>query len=87
VDWQLDTQMLFRVGDRLYDAMCVTLLDGSSRTIYFDVTHFFHLPTKSPEELEAEGRHEALERLARVALEEGVEAAMCQWEEEQKHRG
>jgi hypothetical protein len=44
------------------------------------------LLTKTPEEMEAEGRHQALERPARVALEEGVEAAMRQWEDERSHR-
>ncbi len=41
---------------------------------------------RSPAELEAEGRHEALERLVRIALEEGVDAAMQQWKEEQSGR-
>ncbi|NIN69415.1 MAG: hypothetical protein GTO63_32975 [Anaerolineae bacterium] len=40
-DWELDRQVLVKRGDRHYDEMRLRFPDGTSRTIYFDITAFF----------------------------------------------
>lgn len=41
VDWQLEWQALLSSAGRYYDEMRLRLADGTSRTIYFDITDFF----------------------------------------------
>ncbi len=41
VDWQLERQALLVSGDRRYDEMRLRLADGTSKTVYFDITDFF----------------------------------------------
>ncbi|NTV27674.1 MAG: hypothetical protein HGA93_03200, partial [Methanothrix sp.] len=40
-DWNLDQQSLVNEDGANYDAMDITLSDGSKQTIYFDITDFF----------------------------------------------
>ena len=40
-NWNLDQQSLVNEDGANYDAMDITLSDGSKRTIYFDITDFF----------------------------------------------
>jgi hypothetical protein len=40
-DWRLEMQALGGSGKRLWDMMVVKLKDGTSRTVYFDITEFY----------------------------------------------
>ena len=41
VDWELVGQGLLQPGIRQYDEMHIKLADGTTRTIFFEITEFF----------------------------------------------